>query len=242
MDEYYAGAYWLGRRETAEDCARRAELFFHLLAKCAPVFTSWFETGWTPEEALEQRLEPTAASILRDFLQQEQTKEEGYPGEGFRLGLWNGEFNDAMSGLSLLCGDASVRVCNCCVLNLPKRGIPAERVLQVPVLTQILRAMVLAWEPEFAIATSHEHRKQVSDSAEVGTFVGWLTYFSHRRGTLPPLPAPVRVEPVEDRGSLVILTPERLSSADPAYLPLARDVASRLSAAGLMGPLRPWNS
>lgn len=239
MDEYYAGAYWLCRREPPEDCAQRAESFFLLLEKCDPIFSSWFETGWTPEEALAQRFETTAAAVLKSFLQEEQTKEEGYPDEGFRLGIWNGETNDAMSGISLLCGDGSDRVPNCCVVNLPHEGIPAERVLQVPVLTQLLRAMIRAWEPEFAIATSREHRDIVSDPADDGFFPGWLTYFSHRRGPLPPLPSPVRVEPVEDKGSLVILTPERLSAQNPAHLQLARDVGSRLSSVGLLDPLRP---
>jgi hypothetical protein len=64
--------------------------------------------------------------------------------------------------------------------------------------------------------------------------MGWLMYFSHRRGELPPLPAPVRVEPVEDKGTLVILTPERFNGHDPAHVALADQVRGLLDRAGLL--------
>jgi hypothetical protein len=35
-----------------------------------------------------------------------------------------------------------------CLLYLPYAGPEAQRVLTAPVLTQVLRAMVLAWEPD----------------------------------------------------------------------------------------------
>lgn len=52
----------------------------------------------------------------------------------------------------------------------------------------------------------------------------------------PSLPPPVRVESVEEKGSLVILTPERLSID---HVELARTVADSLDRAGLLGPLLP---
>ena len=64
-------------------------------------------------------------------------------------------------------------------------------------------------------------------------------YFSRQRGTVPPLPAPVRVEPVEDKGTLVILTPERFTVSNPEHVALAARVHELLDGAGLLGPLRP---
>ncbi|AKI99111.1 Hypothetical protein AA314_00738 [Archangium gephyra] len=102
--------------------------------------------------------------------------------------------------------------------------------------------MAVAFEPEWGVATSHELHDEVWPESTPGdTFIGWLTYFSHRRGPLPPLPAPVHTEPVEDKGTLVILTPERLTASNPAHVALARDVSERLARAGLLTPLRPWN-
>jgi len=238
-ESYYVGTYWLVRRETVAACAQRTEAFFHLLARCDPSLSQWFEKGWTLEEALQYRFESDAASIAKVFSR--QAMEEGrFATDGFSLGLWNGQTHEAASGLSLLCGDASVWVSNLCLFKPPAEGSAAERMLQAPVLARILRAMAVAFEPEWGIATSHELRDMVApESAPGGTFVGWLNYFSHRRGPLPPLPPPVHTEPVEDKGTLVILTPERFTASNPAHVALARDVSERLAQAGLLTPLRP---
>ena len=66
--------------------------------------------------------------------------------------------------------------------------------------------------------------------------VGWVTYLSRRRGTVPPLPAPVRVEPVEDLGTLITLTPERFTVSNPDHVKLANLVRNTLDQAGLLGP------
>ena len=58
-----------------------------------------------------------------------------------------------------------------------------------------------------------------------------------RRSASVGLPSPVHTEPVEDKGTLVILTPERFTAANPAHVALARDVSERLARAGL--PARP---
>ncbi|OJT25565.1 hypothetical protein BO221_06745 [Archangium sp. Cb G35] len=240
-ETYYVGAYWLSRRETAEACAQRTKCLFRLLAACDPSLSQWFEKGSTLEEALTHRIEPDMASLMNIF--SEQTREEGrFADEGFSLGLWNGQTQEAESSLSLLCGDASIWVPNCCVFEPPAQGPAKERMLQAPVLARIMHAMAVAFEPEWGIATSQELRELVAPkSARPGTFIGWLTYFSHRRGPLPPLPSPVHTEPVEDKGTLVILSPERFTASNPAHVALARDVSERLAHAGLLTPLRPWN-
>jgi immunity protein 52 of polymorphic toxin system len=240
-ETYYVGAYWLARRETAEECAHRAEAFFSLLAACDPSLISWFKKGRTRKQALKHRFETDAASLAKLFHQQAQ-KEGRFATEGFSLRGWNGVTHEAASSMALRCGDASDSLSNLCLFDPPAEGPAEERVLQAPVLSRILRAMAVAFEPEWGIATSHEFRDEVwPASAPGGTFIGWLTYFSHRRGPLPPLPSPVHTEPVEDKGTLVILTPERFTAANPAHVALAHDVSERLAHAGLLTPLRPWN-
>ncbi|WNG53594.1 hypothetical protein F0U59_01390 [Archangium gephyra] len=242
MEEtYYVGAYWLARRETAEACAQRAESLFRLLTSCAPSLSQWFEKGSTLDEALTHRIAPDVASLVKVFSEQAQ-KEGRFADEGFSLALWNGQTQKAASSLSFRCGDASIWVSNLCLFYPPKESPASERVLQDPSLAQIVRAMAVAFEPEWGVVTSRELRGLLApESAEGGTFIGWLTYFSHRRGPLPPLPSPVRTEPVEDKGTLVILSPERFTASNPAHVALARDVSERLAQAGLLTPLRPWN-
>ena len=64
-------------------------------------------------------------------------------------------------------------------------------------------------------------------------------YFSRQRGTVPPLPAPVRIEPVEDKGALIILTPERFTASNPEHVALAARVQELLDRAGLLRPMNP---
>jgi hypothetical protein len=236
-ESYYVGAYWLARQETAEDCARRAEAFFRLLTPCDPSLTYWFAKGWTLDAARKNRFEPKMEEFLGVFHQQ---KTQG-PKGGFSLEVWNGEMDESASSISLHCADTSKWVSNVCLVDLPDKGVAAERLLQVSVLTRILRGVVVIWEPEWAVVTSSSLRNMQTESGEAGTFVGWITYFSHRRGRVPPLPFPVQVEPVEDKGSLVILTPERFSTSNSAHVALAHHVAEQLARADLLGPLRPWD-
>jgi immunity protein 52 of polymorphic toxin system len=236
IETYYVGAYWLGRKESAESCARRAEEFFRILSRYDPTFTQWFEKAYSREEALKLRFEPDAETWLKMF-----AKEREGAVDWFSSWVWNGEDDGNISSASFSCGSASHRVPNTCVFRPPSKGPVAERVLHAPVLVQVLRAMVLAWEPEVGIATSNEHRDQVLKKAKVGTFPGWVMYFSHRRGPVPPLPAPVHVEPVEDKGTLIVLTPERFTASNPAHVELANQVAEVLDRAGLLKPLQPWD-
>ena len=67
-------------------------------------------------------------------------------------------------------------------------------------------------------------------------WLGWVTYLARHRGTVPPLPAPVRIEPVLDKGTLIVLTHERFTVANPEHVALARRVRELLARAGLMQP------
>nr|WP_257792445.1 immunity 52 family protein [Myxococcus xanthus] len=99
--------------------------------------------------------------------------------------------------------------------------------------------MVLAWDPDWAVAMSRTHQ-DLDDQGDRGdVWLGWVTYFARARGVVPPLPAPVRIEPVEDKGTLIVLTPERFTVSDPEHVALSRRVRDLLSRAGLLKPLQP---
>ncbi|MBZ4422109.1 immunity 52 family protein [Myxococcus sp. RHSTA-1-4] len=231
-EDYYAGVYWPARKEPAETCAQRVESLLQGLGPLDPTWTSWYGTGRTREQALKKLLVPRASTFVQLF----SNKKHQLLG-GFSLTAWNGEPQGSTTGIILKCGLTSTNVCNSCTLNPPRQGPVAQRLINTEVMTRALRAMALAWEPEWGIATSHIHRAEVLKAAEPGTFVGWAMYFSRSRGTVPPLPAPVRIEPVEDKGTLVILTPERFTATHPAHVALAASIQERLGEAGLLRPL-----
>jgi hypothetical protein len=64
--------------------------------------------------------------------------------------------------------------------------------------------------------------------------VGWLTYLSRRQGTLPPLPAPVRIEPVGTLGWLLVLSPELMTASNPEHVTFTSRVRELLDRAGLV--------
>jgi hypothetical protein len=229
---YYAGVYWPGRKESAEACARRTARLFQDLGPLEPTWEHWFATGRTREEALERPLASQPATFEQLFT----TKKHHLLG-GFTLTAWSGESQGSATGVILKCGLTSASVCNSCTLNPPRQGLIAQRVIDGTVMARALRAMALAWEPDWGVATSELHRAEVLKAAEPGTFAGWVMYFSRSRGAVPPLPAPARIEPVEDKGTLVILTPECFTASNPEHVALAAHVQAILGEAGLLRPL-----
>ncbi len=237
IETYYAGSYWLARPELAEACAHRAEHFFHLLGRCDPAWNRWYQPGNSFEDARKRQVRTDAASFQKLF-----AEEEHQIAEGFSFGLWAGDTPLETSTIDTRCGLADLWLSSACVLKPFDEGSVGERVLTAPVLTAVMRAMALSWDPEWGVATSEAHRDSVTERPKPGTFVGWVMYFSRQRGTVPPLPAPVRIEPVEDRGTLVVLTPERFTVSNPEHVALAARVHELLDRAGLLRPLQPWMS
>ncbi len=236
IETYYAGSYWLARPESAEACARRAARFFHLLGRCDPAWTRWYEPADSFEEARELQFATDAASFQKLF-----ARKENQIGDSFSFNLWTGDDLDETSGVDGRCGSAHLRVSSACVLRPYAEGPISERMLTAPVMTEVLRAMALAWDPEWGVVASHQYDDLISEKVmPAGASVGWVMYFSRLRGAVPPLPAPVHIESVEDKGTLVILTPERFTASSPEHVALAARIHELLDRAGLLRPLQPW--
>ncbi|WP_257461833.1 immunity 52 family protein [Archangium lipolyticum] len=235
MSEHYrAGAYWGCRPESADPCATRAETFFRLLAGCHPSYARWYEQNDSTRKALQLGFEPTHETFLRFF---GKKKYQSGP-DGFSFGAWTGHVEQDQGGMVLLrCGSAAEVAPNRVRLFFPSEPAGSARMLGAPVLAGVMRAMAVAWEPEWAIATSDGLWDELSGGSRLGCFVGWMTYFSRERGEVPALPAPVRVEPVGDKGTLVILSPERLTQSNPEHVALARLVQNLLEERGLLRPV-----
>jgi hypothetical protein len=236
IETYYVGSYWLARAEPAQACARRAERFFHLLGRCDPAWTRWYEAANSFEEARKRGFKTNAASFEKLF-----EREEDRFNDRFSFHLWTGDNEEETSGVDGSCGSSSRWLHSSCVVRPFHEGSVGERMLGAPLMTEVLRAMALAWEPEWGVVASHQYDDMISDQVmPAGTSVGWVMYFSRLRGPVPPLPAPVRIEPVEDKGTLVILTPERFTASNPEHVALAARVNELLNRAGLLRPLQPW--
>ena len=231
MEPLQAGAYWAGREESAEQCARRAERFFQLLGRCDPAYGRWFEHAYSRRQSLQLPFEPTYETFLHFF----GRKKYRLGRDAFHFEAWTGQEQRGRGGmLSFTCGSETAFYPNGCLLYLPREEPAAGRVLTVPVLKEVVRAMVLAWEPDGCSVVSEDAPGAKDALVAEAPCVGWLMYISRRRGKVPRLPRPVRVEPVEDKGTLVVLTPERFSSEDRTQLTLVDQVRTVLAKAGLL--------
>jgi hypothetical protein len=155
---------------------------------------------------------------------------------GYSFWFGNGGPDGDRASLRIRCGEYSGSSPNSCVMTLPCEGPNAERVLTTPVLTNVVRGMALAWDPDWAFATSDAYERQYPEPDSAPFSLGWVTYLSRRLGRVPPLPAPVRIEPVEERGTLIVLCPERFTVARSEHVELARRVRELLDGAGLTRP------
>jgi hypothetical protein len=231
-ESYLAGAYWGRRGETSGECARRAATFFRLLAESHPSYARWYEQADSPRRALELPFEPTQDAFVRFFGKRKYQSD----GDGFHFSAWTGHERQAGEGgmVMLHCGSDAEGAPNSVRLYFPKESLGRERMLTPPVAAGVMRALALAWEPDWALVTGDDLWEELSRHGEADTFVGWMTYLPRNRGELPPLAEPVRIEPVEDKGSLIILAPERLTAANPEHVALGHRVQKLLEQCGLL--------
>jgi hypothetical protein len=230
-ESYGAGAYWGHRPESAEECARRAETFFRLLAECHPSYARWYEKNNSIRKSLQLGFEPTRETFVRFFGRKKYQNGK----DGFFFSAWTGHEQQDQGGMVMFnCGSKAEFSSNVLRVFFPEEALGHERMLSAPVLAGVMRAMAVAWEPEWALATADGLWEQLSGGSRIGCFLGWMTYFSRERGEVPALPAPVQVEPVGDKGTLVILTPERLTPSNPEHVALAWRVQNLLEERGLL--------
>ena len=235
LETYYLGAYWGPRPEDAAACAQRLDHMVRLLKPVDPLFAQWFKSAKSLKESLKRPLDSELEG-LRRYIQRVMMKDDRrvpMPSLGFSVWLWNGGSGGDDMWFSIGCGGFSEQVPNTCVLRTPGQGLIGERVLATPFQTEALRAIATAWDPDWGVAMSHAHRDIIEKKCP-DVLVGWVTYLSRRLGRVPPLPAPVRIEPVGELGTLVILTPERFTASNPEHLELAERVRERLDRAGLL--------
>jgi hypothetical protein len=236
FERYYVGAYWGPRKETARECAQRAELFFHMLARCDPSFTQWYQSGrGFPRELPGWPVRTEVEELEKFFLKgrnRATVDREVIEELGFSKLVWNAK--KEATDIHLSCGGYSPSgPPNSCLLKPTREAAVRERLLRMPVLAEVLTSMATAWDPDSAMASSTEMVDLV-EKQEDEVRVGWLTYLSRRLGTLPPLPAPVRIEPVGTLGWLLVLSSEPMTASNPEHVAFTTRVRELLDRAGLI--------
>ena len=240
-EHYYVGAYWGPRKETARECAERARLFFGMLARCDSSFVQWYRAGRGFPRELPGHPVCTDVESLEEFLLRGRNRtdvgKKVIEDLGFSQMVWNAKREATY--LDVACGGYSPwGGPNYCLLKPTPEEPIRERILQNAVLTQVLISMATAWDPDFAMASSSE-LVDATGRGDSEVRMGWLTYLSRKLGRLPPLPAPVRIEPVGELGWLLTLAPEPMTASNPEHVAFLTRVRELLKRAGLIECPRP---
>lgn len=236
MDEpFYLGAYWGPRREPAEACARRLADCIARLGACSEQLRSWYEKADRKADAKRRLIEPDPEAVGELMLAGVNRRDADLSvieELGFSAGLWNGDFETSV-GLSVDCGKwASAQgLMNAFSLDLPPPPPrPGAQLYELDTALAIMRAVVEAWEPDWATLTSH----RLADALDAGPrrpIVGWITFLAERRNVPDHLSVAAR-DLVPGRGTLLVAA-ER---ADDLEVSKLREIADALDQAGTLTP------
>lgn len=140
-------------------------------------------------------------------------------------------------GIDFHCGLYTPLIANSCQIRLPPGEDSRARVMQIPVLIDVLKTMVTSWEPDWGMVNTRKYTMMPPRKNSKSPIVSWITYLAQDRGIIPPLPLPTRVLEIEGYGHLIILTEERFSTSNPAHLEIAQRVTAILEQVGLLEPV-----
>ena len=236
--------WWKGnRKESPEECARRTLALMEGLIQTDPLFSTLQTTSRKRGKYVDEPLPFDVDGLARLFskgvnrssVSRTVKKELGFrlmastPGKDYaaldiHCGVYDSPFNS-----------------NECRLDLPSRGPDAERLVNARTVEQFMRLMVDAFEPDYGLAGEFEFKEAVMQDRQDRweRSVSWIMYFSRACGTVPPLPAPVRISPVGNRGMVIVMAPEFLVASNPDHVAHGRLVRALLKKSGVLDRPRP---
>jgi len=235
-EELYLGAYWGPRKESARSCAGRALRFLNGLAECETLFACWYQTGRSRKEALSRKVIITEECLEELFLKgvnRRDSDKSVIEDLGYLVFLWTEHEQREAVNLSFTCSCWFPEIPNSCVLTFPSQGESRGRLLQASMAERLLRLAVECWEPDWGTVCSHELRDAMLTPLD-GIQVGWLTYVSSGRRTVPAMAPPSKVIAIDNRGWLIVTTEEQFSSSNPAHVEQARRIVAALRRARII--------
>jgi hypothetical protein len=214
-EHFKIAAYWMARRETADVCVDRLCRFLADLEGCSPAFATWYALGRSRKGALKQQINVSDREYMLSALNKGRNKRDAdgavIDDLGFGVGFWNGGAGGSDVGLMIRCGLYSAKLVNAITIDLddlPGAGAFAESAICV------LRALALAWEPDWAGVMSAASMKAREFNART-PFIDWLVYVPRDVRDVPP---PAALVPVPNRGSIVVTRPTPPSEDAPILL------------------------
>jgi hypothetical protein len=246
MDNLYLGCYWKDRKEDADACTKRIVQCLKGVATCDQGFAEVF---LVPKSYKSPYRIPVDCETLKPLVEKGRNREDVPPRKvieklGYSISFVSGDDyrnRDTQWSMRTMCGayPQTPGLSNYCALSLPKKGEALEALLRPEKLTCLLRTMIDAWEPDWAIVQGSKLQDYVRQGAGIPpqspqrAFLGWMAYFANRVGKVPD-ELPVYSKLNLEQGTLLTLTPELIELDRPDHENTVRAVLSGLQNAGLI--------
>lgn len=246
-DNWYVGAYWGNREESAHDCAGRLINLLTCLPHVDHAFDHWFKPGTSTRDSNRREVKPRLIdleSLVRRGAHRSNYDRSVIRELGFTIQLWSNPV--APPGIDMLvhCGGygstPTVSIPNSCVIHLPPDGAGNHRLLKTSLLVSILDCIRAAFQPVWAVVTSSKLRSIVPPRDPQSPLIGWITYLPIESNGLPALPVPSRAVPADGEGSFIIVTDEHFSTDNPAHMHAMAQVVDTLYRADVIRPVQYW--
>jgi hypothetical protein len=241
LENYYAACYWRDRKEDATACTAKVVNCLQALAKCDESFEN---VHAVPKEyKLPYRITPDFETI-RSIVEAGRNREDVRPFKvieklGFRRAFVSDSRKPAEQwALSFCCGlyANTPGLLNSCVLNLPETGNDREKLLNYNKVLCVMKTLIEAWNPDWAVFQSTSFREVIREKPNIPgrALVGWMVYFASHLGKVPDdLRVYSRME-LNQKGTLLILSPDPISSERPDHIEAAKKLITSLQSAGLI--------
>ncbi|QEM12967.1 Imm52 family immunity protein [Mucilaginibacter rubeus] len=175
IDSFYIGAYWETKKELLEDVIEPTLQTLEQLSELDEQFYNFYELGTSRKQAFENRI-PLEFGYIKELYQKRLKKadldQNGYSKIGYGLSLWTGQNEDESSQISFNVGSSSNKIRNRCLIKIPTEGVARERLLQLNKVKEIIKLLILKWNPDLVVLTS----KELSTALDITNDLGWVTY------------------------------------------------------------------
>jgi Immunity protein 52 len=233
---YELHSHWYSRLQTAQECAVALVNFLKSLESLGTPFINWdYLNTKDKSEAIPFDVDEVRKRLLLpgNGARRGVKPEETMPVMGFNSLLFSeGKAGERVT-LSMTCGiSEESRPGNKCRIKFPTKGEIATQVLQLEVLKQLLKLVVQAWNPDWAVIDYFDPSDQQKNPNRIPVY--WFVYLSESRGQIPLLREPSCVERIEGYGSYAIVTPEPFNRDRLEHLAIANQVKTILDEVGLL--------
>ena len=227
---------WTFRLETLGACSERLSQFMNEV-RVYPVLEQWFRTANSRAQALRRPLlDLSPAGLMKWHAETKQDVAETVQPLGFWFSAWNGQPDEASTGISVRCGsympkgyESPDALPNYLEFDFPRPHNPS---IQTPeTMRGVMTAAIRAYDADHCRVYTLNFLEHMEDLRQRFAFPGWITWFRGPVHPIPNLGDDATVEPFEG-GALITLGERPLDDERPEDVARLRDAYLKMRAAG----------